>query len=53
MSKGLLKSSKTKQKLCNKFLKHKTYQNEINYKTYKNLFENLKLKSKNIITPIN
>ena len=36
MSRGLLKSSKQKQKLYNKFLKHKTY---TNYKTYKNLFE--------------
>ena len=46
MTKGLLKSSKKKQKLYDKFLKNKTYQNEINYKNYKNLFETLKFKSK-------
>ena len=46
MTKGLLKSSKKKHKLYDKFLKNKTYQNEINYKNYKNLFETLKFKSK-------
>ena len=42
MTKGLLKSFKKKQKLYDKFLKNKTYQNEINYKNYKNVFETLK-----------
>ena len=46
ITKGLIKSSKKKQKLYNNFLKHKTYKNEKKYKTYKNLFETLKLKSK-------
>ena len=48
MSKALLKSSKTKHKLYNKFLKNKTYRNESTYKIYKNLFEKLKLKSKTL-----
>ena len=43
---GLMKSSKQKQKLYTKFLKHRTFTNEKNYKNYKNLFEKLKLKSK-------
>ena len=42
----LMKSSKQKQKLYTKFLKHRTFANEKNYKNYKNLFEKLKLKSK-------
>ena len=42
MSPGLLKSSKQKQKLYNKFLKHKTYRHETNYKTYKNIFAKIK-----------
>ena len=46
ITRGLLKSSKKKQKLYDKFLKNKTYSNEMNYKTYKNLFETLKFKSK-------
>ena len=46
ITKGLLKSSKRKQKLYNKFLKHRTYKNENIYKTYKSLFETLKSKSK-------
>ena len=48
MSRGLLKSSKQKQRLYNKFLKHRTYTNETNYKTYKNLFEKIKKVSKKV-----
>ena len=44
-SKGL-KSSKTKQTLCIKFLKNKSAESEGKYKNYKNLFEKLKIKSK-------
>ena len=44
MTKGLLKSSKKKQKLYDKFLKKKTFSNEKIYKTYKNLFEIIKFK---------
>ena len=43
---GLLKSSKRKQKLYNKFLKNKSLSNEENYKVYRRLFETLKCKSK-------
>ncbi|XP_065642572.1 uncharacterized protein LOC136074196 [Hydra vulgaris] len=46
ITKGLIKSSKKKQRLYEKFLKNKTYQNEKKYKIYKNLFENLKKKAK-------
>ena len=45
-SKGLKKSSKTKQRLCIKFLKNKSAESEEKYKNYKNLFEKLKIKSK-------
>ena len=43
---GILKSSKRKQKLYEKFLKNRTTENESIYKTYKNLFETIKRKSK-------
>ena len=46
MTNSLLKSSKRKQKLYEKFLKRKTYKNEKNYKAYKNLFEKVKKQSK-------
>ena len=46
ISKGILKSSKKKQKLYDKYLKNRTYKNEKNYKTYKNMFETVKFKSK-------
>ena len=46
VTKGLSKSSKQKQKLYVKFLKHPTYAHEERYKNYKNLFEKLKNKSK-------
>ena len=46
MTKGLLKSSKRKQKLYEKFLKKETPRNESIYKAYKSLWESLKKKSK-------
>ena len=46
MSKGLLKSSRKKQKLYEKFLRLKTYRNEIAYKNYKSTFEKLKKQAK-------
>ena len=50
MTKDLLKSSKRKQKLYEKFLKKRSPPNENIYKAYKSLFESLKKKSKKIIT---
>ena len=44
ITKGIAKSSKRKQKLYEKFLKHRTRETE--YKSYKNLFESLKKKAK-------
>ena len=41
-------SSKRKHKLYDKFLKKRTYKNEIIYKSYKCLFEKLKFKSKQL-----
>ena len=46
MTKGLLKLSKQKQKLYEKFLKKRTSRNESIYKPYKSLFESLKKNSK-------
>ena len=46
ITKGIIKSSKKKQKLYEKFLKRKTCINENNYKNYKRLFENVKNRSK-------
>ena len=46
ITKGIIKSSKRKQKLYEKFLKRKTPRNENNYKNYKRLFETIKHKSK-------
>ena len=43
---GIAKSSKRKQKLYEKFLKHLTPINEANHKAYENLFETIKRKSK-------
>ena len=48
ITKGIVKSSKRKQKLYEKFLKRKTPQNEETYKNYKRLFETIKHKSKAI-----
>ena len=45
-NKRLLKSYKKKQKLYTKYLKNKTFANEQKYKTYKNIFEKVKIKSK-------
>ena len=46
ITKGIAKSSKTKQKLYEKFLKHCTRETELAYKSYENLFESLKKKAK-------
>ena len=46
ISKGLKKSSKTKQRLYIKFLKTKTLEDESKYKNYKSLFEKLGKKAK-------
>ena len=46
MTKGLVKSSKKKQRLYEKFLKNRNSEKELNYKQYKTLFESLKKKSK-------
>ena len=45
-SKGLKKSSKTKQRLYIKPLKMKSAESKEKYKNYKNLFEKLRIKSK-------
>ena len=45
-TKGILKSSKAKQRLYDKFLKSKTYEHEISYKTYRKLFESIKQRAK-------
>ena len=46
ITKGIAKSSKKKQRLYEKFLKNRTPKNEETYKTYKNLFETIKRRSK-------
>ena len=46
ITKGIVKSSKKKQRLYEKFLKNRTPKNEETYKTYKNLFETIKRRSK-------
>ena len=51
ITKGLIKSSKQKQKLYIKFLKRPTYKNETTYKIYKNLFEKTKNRSKILKSP--
>ena len=43
---GIAKSSKRKQKLYEKFLKHRTQESKRIYKDYKNFFEIIKRKSK-------
>ena len=43
---GIAKSSKRKQKLYEKFLKHRTQESKQIYKDYKNFFEIIKHKSK-------
>ena len=53
MSKGLVKSSKKKQRLYEKFLKNGNPEKELNYKQYITLFEPLKKKStKNYYTDL-
>ena len=46
ISKGLKKSSKKKQRLYIKFVKSKSPEDGLNYKTYKRLFEKLIKKAK-------
>ena len=46
ITRGIKKSSKRKQKLCNKFLKNRNNQNEYEYKNYKKLFESMKKRVK-------
>ena len=46
ITKGIAKSSKRKQKLYEKYLENCNHQNLATYKTYKNLFETIKRKSK-------
>lgn len=46
LTKGLLKSSKKKQRLYEKFLKSRTLENEKKYKHFKHLFEIIKRRSK-------
>ena len=46
ITKGILKSSKTKQTLYDKFLKSKTYEHEMSYKNYRKLFESIKQSAK-------
>ena len=46
MTKGLVKSSKKKQRLYENFLNNRNPEKEVNYKQYKTLFECLKKKSK-------
>ena len=46
ITKGIAKSSKRKQELYEKFLKHLTRETELAYKSHKNLFESLKKKAK-------
>ena len=46
MTKGLIKSSKRKKRLYEKFLKKRTIENENSYKSFKKLFESIKIKSK-------
>ena len=48
ITKGITKSSKSPQKLYERFLKKRTPQNEQKYKNYKNLFEKIKKKAKSI-----
>ena len=46
--KGIVKSSKKKQKLYEKYLKQRTLENEKNYENYKSLFESIKKNSKKL-----
>ena len=46
MTKEILKSSKTRQRLYDKFSKWRTYEDEINYKNYFKLFESIQQRAK-------
>ena len=46
ITKGILKSSKTEQRLYDKFLKSKIYEHEISYKSHRKLFESFKQRAK-------
>ena len=53
ITKGIMKSSKQKQKIYNKLLKSRTKENEVIYKAYKNLFEVIRKKiEKNLLLRI-
>ena len=52
MTKGLVKSSKKKQRLYENFLKNRSPEKEPNYKQYKTLFESLKKNQRKIIVQI-
>ena len=47
ITRGIIKSSKRKQNLYEKFLKNRNSANKENYKTFTRLFESIKQKSKN------
>ena len=49
MTKEILKSSKTRQRLYDKFSKSRTYEDEINYKNYFKLFESIQQRAKLIL----
>ena len=53
ITKGIVKSSKKKTRLYEKLLKNRTQKNEETYKTYKNLFETIKKRSKKKFTQKN
>ena len=46
ITKGILKSSKAKQRLFDKFSKSKTYEHDKSYKSYRKLFESIKQRAK-------
>ena len=46
LTKGIIKSSKRKQRLYDKFLKLKTYDHQISYKNYRKLLESIKQRAK-------
>ena len=48
VTKGILKSSKTKQRLYDKYLKSKIYEHEISYKNYRKLSESIKQRAKSL-----
>ena len=51
ITEGIMKSSKQKQNLCNKFYKSRTKENEVIYKFYKNLFETVRKNRKEPVAP--